>query len=103
MQSKYFFPKTVLCKECTYVQKDINESDENFDSTKYNEPTFSSSFFEDGPVFTVETIEERLNEMNLDMVQKKEKICHLNNITKIEQFNTKRGKQHSKKSHLQLR
>ena len=35
-------PKTVLCKECTYVQKDINESDENFDSTQENEPTFSS-------------------------------------------------------------
>ena len=36
-------PKNVLYKECTYVQKDINENDENFDSTKDNEPTFSSS------------------------------------------------------------
>ena len=34
-------PKTVLCKERKYVQKDINESEENFDSTQDNEPTFS--------------------------------------------------------------
>ena len=33
-------PKTLLCKECTYVQKDINENDEKIDSTKDNEPTF---------------------------------------------------------------
>ena len=39
------YPKTVLCKECTYVQKYINESDENFVSPTDNEPTFSSSFF----------------------------------------------------------
>ena len=38
-------PKFFLCKECTYVQKDINESDENFDSTQYKEPILSSSFF----------------------------------------------------------
>ena len=34
--------KTVLCKECIYVQKDINESDESFYSAQDNEPTFSS-------------------------------------------------------------
>ena len=34
--------KNVLCKECTYVQKYINENDENFDSAEDNEPTFSS-------------------------------------------------------------
>ena len=34
-------PKNVLCKESTYVQKYINENDENFDSTEDNEPTFS--------------------------------------------------------------
>ena len=45
MQSELKISKTVLCKECTYVQKDINESDENFDSTQDNEPTLSSSFF----------------------------------------------------------
>ena len=38
-------PKNILCKECAYAQKDINESDENFYSTEDNEPTFSSSFF----------------------------------------------------------
>ena len=38
-------PKNVLCKECTYVQKDINENEENFDSTEDNEPTSSSYLF----------------------------------------------------------
>ena len=33
-------PKNVLCKECTYVQKDINKKDENFDSTEDDEPIF---------------------------------------------------------------
>ena len=37
-------PEIVLWKECTYVQKYINEKDDNFDSTEDNEPTFSSSF-----------------------------------------------------------
>ena len=50
-------PKTVLYQKCTYVQKDINESDENFDSTQDNEPTFSSSFFHEGPIVNVENIE----------------------------------------------
>ena len=40
------FPKNVLCKEYTYVQKDINESDEHFYSTEDNEPNFSSYFFQ---------------------------------------------------------
>ena len=35
-------PKTVLCKECTYAQKDINENDKKIDSTEDNESTFSS-------------------------------------------------------------
>ena len=64
------FPKTVLCKECTCFQKDINENDEKIDSTEDNEPTFLSSYFLEKPVFTVETIEERLNEMKLDRIQK---------------------------------
>ena len=34
-------PETFLCKQCTYVQKYINESDKNFDSTQDNEPTIS--------------------------------------------------------------
>ena len=45
-------------------------NDEKIDSTEDNEPTFLSSFFQEGTVFTVETIEERLNEINLDRVQK---------------------------------
>ena len=65
MQSKNKCPKTVLCKECTNVQKEIHESDENFDSTKDNEPTFSSSFFNEGPIFNVETNEEGLKKIKL--------------------------------------
>ena len=84
--------KTVLCEECTYVQKDINKNDEKIDSTKDIEPTFLSSYFLENPVSTVENIEERLNEINLDRVQKKGENCHLMNMTKIEQHNTKRGK-----------
>ena len=38
-------PKIVLCKECTYVQKDRNESDENFDPSPDNEPTFCHHIF----------------------------------------------------------
>ena len=58
MQSKYPPPpKTTLCKECTYVKKDRNESDENFDSSPDNESTFSSSYFHEEPIFNVETIE----------------------------------------------
>ena len=38
-------PKTGLCKECIYVQKDINENDERTNSTEDIEPTFLSSYF----------------------------------------------------------
>ena len=41
-----------------------------FDSPPDNEPTFSSSYFHEGPIFNVEIIEERLKEMNSYMVQK---------------------------------
>ena len=63
--------KTALYKECTYVQKYINGNGEKVESTEDIEPTFFSSYFLKKPVFTVESIEERLNEMNLDWVQKK--------------------------------
>ena len=63
--------KTVLCKECTYVQKDINGKDEKIDPTEDIEQTFFSSYFIEKPVFTVESIEARLNEINLERVQKK--------------------------------
>ena len=39
------FPKSTLCKECTYAQKDINENDEKIDSTEDIETTFLSSYF----------------------------------------------------------
>ena len=63
--------KNVLCNDCTYVQKDINKSDENFDSTQDNEPNFSSSYFHEEPIVNVESIEERLRVINLHRVQKK--------------------------------
>ena len=44
-------------KECTYVQKYIYESDENLYSTQDNQLTVSSSFFHEGPIINVETIE----------------------------------------------
>ena len=84
--------KPFLCKECTYAQKDINENDEKIDSTEDIETTFLSSYFLENPVFNVEIIEESLNEINLDRVQKKGENCHLMNMKKLEQFNTKRGK-----------
>ena len=49
-------PKTVLCKECTYVQKDINVNDEKIDSTEDIEHTFFSSCFLENPVFTVKIL-----------------------------------------------
>ena len=41
-------------------------------------------------VFTVEIIEARLNGINLERVQKKGENCHIMNMTKIEQFNTRK-------------
>ena len=38
-------PKTVLCKECTYVQKDINGNDEKIDSIEDIIHTFSHHIF----------------------------------------------------------
>ena len=96
------FPKTTLCQECTYVQKYRIESDENFDIPPNNEPILSSSYLYEEPIFNVVTIKERLKEMNLHMVQKKETNYRLKNMTNIEQFNTKRGKQHSPISYPQL-
>ena len=64
-------PKTVLCKECTYVQKYINGKDEKIDPPEDIEQTFFSSYFIEKPNFTVESIEVRLNEINLERLQKK--------------------------------
>ena len=52
-------PESTLCKECTYVQEEKDESEGNIDSLPDNEPTFSSSYFLEKPIFNVETIEER--------------------------------------------
>ena len=50
-------PKSSLCNECTYVQKEINESEGNTDSVPNNKPTFSSSYFHENPIVNVKTIE----------------------------------------------
>ena len=64
-------PKTVLFKECTYVQKDKNEKDEIIDPPADNEQTFFSYYFIEKPNYTVEIIEVRLNEINLERLQNK--------------------------------
>ena len=56
------------------------------------EQTFFSSYFIEKPNFNVESIEVRLNEISLERLHKKKKNCHLMNMTKIEQFNTKKEK-----------
>ena len=77
-------PKTTLYKECTYVKKDRNEIEENIDYLPDNEPTFSSSYFNEEPIGNVENTEERLKEMNLHRVQKRENNYRLTSMTKIE-------------------
>ena len=64
-------PKTFLCKECTCVQKDINGKDNKIYPTEDIEQTFFLSYFIEKPVFTVESIEESLHEINLERVQNK--------------------------------
>ena len=64
-------PKTTPWKECTYVKKYINESDDTFDSPPDNEITFSSSYFNEETIVNLETTEENLKEMNLYRVQEK--------------------------------
>ena len=49
--------KLFYLEKVSYVQKYTNESDKNFDSTQDNEATFSSSFFHEGIIVNVETIE----------------------------------------------
>ena len=39
------FPKHVLCKKCTYVQNNLNQVGKSSDFPKYNEHTFSASYF----------------------------------------------------------
>ena len=89
-------------KECTYVQKDINESDDDFDSTEDNELTSLSLFFQEGPVVNVENIEERLRAMNLHMVQIKGEKLSSQEYEKDITVQQKKGKQYSPRSHLHL-
>ena len=65
------FPKTVSCKECTYVQKHINEYDEKIDPPEDCEQIFQSSYFMTEPNYTVESIELRLIEINMERIQDK--------------------------------
>ena len=58
--------------------------------------------YQEGPIVNMETIEERLKEINLHKIYKKKKNYHLNNTKDIEQFNTKIGKQHYPRLHPHL-
>ena len=49
--------KTVSCKECTYVQKHMNENDDKIDPLADSEQTFLSSYFMKEPNHTEENIE----------------------------------------------
>ena len=73
-----------------------------FDFPLYNETIFSSSYFHEGPIVNVESIEESLGEIILHRVQKKETNYCPKNLTKIEQFNKKRGKQNYPISYPQI-
>ena len=61
-------PTTVSCKECTYVQKHIDENDEKIDPPADSEQTFLSSYFMKEPKHTVKSIEERLNEITMERI-----------------------------------
>ena len=79
-------PKTVSCKECTYVQKHINENDEKIDPPADYEQTFSSSYFMKEPNETVEMIYSRLKDINMERIQyKREKPLPKNNMTRKSQ------------------
>ena len=95
-------PKSTLCKECKYVQEEKYLSEGNIDSPPDNGPTFSSEYSLEKPTVNVETIEERFKEMNLHRVQQKGDKGLYQEYENIEQFNTKRGMQHSPRSHLQI-
>ena len=62
-------PKTVSCKDCKYVQKDKNEKGEKIDSSADSEQTFFSSYFMKETNHMLESIEVRLNEINMERIQ----------------------------------
>ena len=65
----YMCQKTVSCNKCTYVQKHIN--DDKIDPPADSEETFSSSYFLKEPNETLESIEARLKDINMDRIQDK--------------------------------
>ena len=67
----YMCPITVSYNEFTYVQKHINENDEKIDPLADSEQTFSLSYFMEEPNETVESIEARLNEINMKKIHDK--------------------------------
>ena len=46
----------IICRECTYVQKDKNKIDEIIDLPPDNEHTISASYFNEEPIVGVQTI-----------------------------------------------
>ena len=82
MKANKKYPKTTVCKECTYVQNDRDKIDEIFDLPPDNEHTFSASYFHKKPIVDVKYTEERLKEINLKRVQKNDMNYHYKNITK---------------------
>ena len=64
-------PITVLCNECTYFQKHININDDKIDPPADSDKTFSSSYFLKEPNETVESIEARLKDINMERIQYK--------------------------------
>ena len=69
----------------------MNESDEKLDVTEDNEPTFSSSFFMKDVQLMWKLLKTgKIYELAWDT--KKGENCHLKNMTKMEQFNTKKRK-----------
>ena len=64
-------PKTVSCYECIYVQKHININDDKIDPPADSDQTFSSSYFLKEPNETVESIEARLKDINMERIQDK--------------------------------
>ena len=79
----YMCPITVSCNECTYVQNHININDDKIDPPADSDETFSSSYFLKEPNETVESIEARLKDINMERIQDKgEKSLTKNKMTR---------------------
>ena len=80
-------PITVSCNECTYVQKNKNANAKKVDPPVYYEQTFSSSYFTKEPNETVESIEARLKDINIERIQyKDERIPSQKKMTRTSQL-----------------